>query len=56
MVVLEAVAKPAATAGPMVAGSNSGHEVNAKHPLPPFDPKAVKEFDKGNREQQDGNI
>ena len=30
--------------------------MNAKHPLPPFDPKAVKEFDKGNRERQKGNI
>jgi Flp pilus assembly protein TadD len=56
MVVLEPVAKPAATAGPTVAGSNSSHEISAKHPLPPFDPKAVKEFDKGNSERQNGNL
>ncbi len=55
MVVLEPAAKPAATAGPTVAGSNSGHEISVKHPLPPFDPKALKEFDKGNRERQNGN-
>jgi Tfp pilus assembly protein PilF len=55
MVVLEPAEKQAVTAGPMVAGSNSKREVSAKHPLPPFDPKAVKEYDKGNKEQQKGN-
>jgi Tfp pilus assembly protein PilF len=55
MVVLEPAPKEAAKMGPMVAGSKSSGEVNAQHPLPPFDPKAVKEFDKGNKEQQRGN-
>lgn len=55
MVVLEPVPKEAAKAEPTVAGSNSNHEVSAKHPLPPFNPKAVREFDKGNKEQKNGN-
>lgn len=55
MVVLEPATKQGATSGPTVTGSNSSHELSAKHPLPPFDPKAVKEFDKGNKEQQRGN-
>jgi Tfp pilus assembly protein PilF len=55
MVVLEPAPKEAPTKGPMIAGSTSSGELNAKHPLPPFDPKAVKEFDKGNKEQQQGN-
>jgi Tfp pilus assembly protein PilF len=55
MVVLEPAAKEAATTGPIIPGSKSSGELNAKHPLPPFDPKAVKEFDKGNKEQQRGN-
>jgi predicted Zn-dependent protease len=55
MVVLEAAPKERATAGPMVSGSSSSRAVSAKHPLPPFNPKAVKEFDKGNKEQKGGN-
>ncbi len=39
----------------MIAGSKSSRELSAKHPLPPFNPKAVKEFDKGNKERQNGN-
>lgn len=55
MVELEPAPKEAAKTGPRVSGSNSSHELSAKHPLPPLDPKAVKEFDKGNKEQQKGN-
>jgi len=55
MVELEPATEQAATMGPMIAGSKSSGEINAKHPLPPFDPKALKEFDKGNKEQQRGN-
>jgi Tfp pilus assembly protein PilF len=55
MVVLEPAPKEAATAGPMVSGSTSSRELSAKHPMPPFDPKAIREFDKGNKEQQKGN-
>jgi len=56
MVVLESAPKEAAKTGQMIAGSKSSGELNARHPLPPFDPKAVKEFDKGNKEQQRGNL
>ncbi len=56
MVVLEPAPKEVAKIGPMITGSKSSGKLNAQHPLPPFDPKAVKEFDKGNKEQQRGNI
>jgi len=55
MVVLEPATKEAAASGPTVAGTNSNRQLSAKHPLPPFDPKAVREFDKGNKSQQEGN-
>ncbi len=55
MVVLEPAPKEPATAVIMVSGSSSSRELSAKHPLPPFDPKAVKEFEKGNKERQNGN-
>jgi Tfp pilus assembly protein PilF len=55
MVVLEPATKATASKRPVIPGSKSSGEFNAKHPLPPFDPKAVKEFDEGNKEQQKGN-
>jgi superkiller protein 3 len=55
MIVLEPAPKQPATTGPRVSGSSSSRELSAKNPLPPFDPKAVKEFDKGNKEQKRGN-
>jgi Tfp pilus assembly protein PilF len=55
IVVLEPATKQIASKGPMIAGSSSSRELNARHPLPPFAPKAVKEFDKGNKERQRGN-
>ena len=55
MVVLEPTTKEITSKGPMIAGSTSSRELNAKHPLPPLDPKALKEFDRGNKEQEKGN-
>ena len=55
MVVLEPAPKEGASWGPVIAGSKSSGELSAKHPLPPLNPKAVKEFDKGNKERQRGN-
>ena len=55
MVVLEPATKEPASGGRTIAGSSSAREVNAKHPLPPLDPKALREFDKGNKEQERGN-
>jgi len=55
MVMLEPVTKQTATKGPVIVGGKSGGELNAKHPLPPFDPKALKEFDRGNKEREKGN-
>ncbi len=55
MVILEPATKQAASRGPMISGSSSSRELSASHPLPPLNPKAVKEFDKGNKEQQKGN-
>ena len=55
MVVLEPATKQTTSKGPMITGSSSSRELNAKHPLPPLDPKALKEFDRGNKEQVGGN-
>lgn len=56
LVLLEPVAKPTAPKGAVIGGSKASNELDAKHPLPPFEPKAVKEFDKGNRERQQGDF
>jgi Tfp pilus assembly protein PilF len=54
-VLLEPAAGVPAGKGPTVTGTKSTSQVYAKRPAPAFDPKAVKEFDKGNKEQQRGN-
>jgi Tfp pilus assembly protein PilF len=55
MVVLEPTTKQAASKRPMIPGSKSSGELNAKHPEPQLDPKAIKEFDKGNKERGKGD-
>ena len=55
MVMLEPTTKENASKGPTIAGSKSGGEFNAKSPPPPLDPKALKEYDKGKKEQESGN-
>jgi tetratricopeptide (TPR) repeat protein len=55
MVVLEPAANEKTAMGPTIVGSNTSRELSAKHPLSPSNPKAVKEFAKGNKEQERGN-
>jgi len=55
MVVLEPATNPAASKGPTIAGSKERGGLNGKSFLLQFNPKAVKEFDKGNSERQKGN-
>ena len=54
-VLLEALPEQKARPGPFIVGSTSSHELNSKRPLPPFNPKAVREYEKGNKERQKGN-
>lgn len=54
-ITLEPVQKPAAPPVPVISGSTSSHEFNAKHPAAAFSPKVLREFDKGNRAQQKGD-
>ena len=42
--------------GRRIAGSASSYEVSAKSPGRPFDPKALREFEKGNRKQRSGDF
>lgn len=53
MVVLEPATQTTATNGPVIPGSKSTTEVKASHILPPLNPKAAKEFDKGNKARED---
>lgn len=55
-VSLEPAAKRPSPSAQTVPGSTSNQELNAKHPTGAFSPKALKEFDKGNREQQNGDL
>ncbi len=53
---LEPVVKEVTSAGPSIPGSIRSRELNAKNPTGSFDSKAVREYDKGNRNQQEGNL
>ncbi|MDR3677271.1 MAG: tetratricopeptide repeat protein [Acidobacteriota bacterium] len=55
MVVLEPATKQAVSKGPAILENKHPSEPYIKHPLPSFDRKAVKEYDKGAGAQQSGN-
>src|SRR5690348_6899440 len=54
--VLEPVTAAAVNPNPIVSGSTSSHIVDAKKPAPDFNPKALREFDKGNKSRQNGDF
>jgi len=56
MVVLEPVTMQSAPNASVVVGARSSGELNAKHPLPPLDPKAAKEYDKGNKARENRDL
>jgi tetratricopeptide (TPR) repeat protein len=53
---LEPLARQPSPASPVISGSPTSQELNAKHPTHAFSPNVLKEFDKGNQEQQNGNL
>lgn len=57
---VNAVLEPVVTTGvkpsPVIAGSATSHTLDAKKPSPDSDPKALREFDKGNRSRQKGDL
>jgi len=55
-VVLEPLEKRSDNQGRSIAGSARSYEVSAKSPGRAFDPKAVREFEKGNRKQRSGDF
>lgn len=55
MVLLEPVEPAASPSIPRIPGSKSANEVSAKHAPLPLNPKAVREFDKGNKDRENGN-
>ena len=55
-VILEPLEKSRDNQDRSIAGSAGSYEVNAKSPGRPFDPKAVREFEKGNTKQRSGDF
>ena len=55
-IALELLERDAQKQNQIIAGSTSSYEVSAKSPDRPFDPKAVREFEKGNRKQRSGDF
>jgi tetratricopeptide (TPR) repeat protein len=55
-IALEATNKGSGPAGQIVSGSGSSYELKAKKGPNSFDAKALREFDKGNRKQKEGNF
>lgn len=53
---LEKTAAGPAPPSPIIAGSPSSHTVDAKKPAPVFDPRALREFGKGNSRQKKGDL
>lgn len=54
--VLEPVVTMSPKPSPVISGSAATHTLDAKKPAPDFNPKALREFDKGNRSQQEGKL
>ena len=55
-ILLEPLRKDSAPPGPIISGSPSSQMLNVKHPGTPFSPKVLGEFDKGNKEQEQGKL
>jgi tetratricopeptide (TPR) repeat protein len=55
-VALELSNQQPKSSNPTIAGSRSSYQLNVKKLTRPFDPKARREFDKGNKAQQQGNF
>lgn len=53
---LEAVIKQPAAPTPVIVGGASSHKLDAATPAPKVDPRALREFDKGNAQQQKGDL
>jgi Tfp pilus assembly protein PilF len=54
--VLEAMVATGTKPSPVISGSALSHTLDAKKPVPDFNPKALREFDKGNRSRQKGDL
>lgn len=55
-IALEKAEAHATPPSPVIAGSAASHTVDAKNPVPSFDPRALREFDKGNAQRKKGNV
>jgi len=55
-VILEPVTTPPPTPGQIISGSTSSHALNAKRPGTLFSPKVLKEFERGNKDRQKGDL
>ena len=53
---LEPTSNDPAPPSPIIAGSTSSHTVDARKPGPYFDPRAVREFEKGNASRKKGDL
>jgi tetratricopeptide (TPR) repeat protein len=53
---LEPLNKEPKPAGQIIQGSSKSYELNAKNPAKPFNPKALREFEKGKQKQKDGKL
>jgi Tfp pilus assembly protein PilF len=54
--VLEPIVTTGAKPSPVISGSAASHTLDVKKPSPDFKPKALREFDKGNRSRQKGDL
>jgi Tfp pilus assembly protein PilF len=55
-ITLEPLRKDAEPPSPVIAGSTSSQKLDAKRPAAPFSPKVLREFEKGNKAQQNGDL
>jgi tetratricopeptide (TPR) repeat protein len=55
-IALEPVEKGPQEPSQIISGSPKSHELNSKKPTPSYDPKALREFEKGNAKERKGNF
>jgi tetratricopeptide (TPR) repeat protein len=55
-ILLEPLRKDSEPPSPVISGSPSSQMLNVKHPGTPFSLKVLSEFDKGNKEQEQGKL
>ncbi len=53
---LESINTTATPPGQIISGSSTSYKLSLSKNRRPFDPKVLREFDKGNRKQQEGNL